>query len=413
LEPLRKGIDALAGLRDIRRYYGDLELHNELQSIVYQVLTAENTRNRREELLKQKVSELVSKLRSRIGDWRIVVPIDNLAVRKRQRFRMGKIAVFTYGPSHSRKALAQIKASLLRNPHYVGKQDFIEKYVKMRKQRDIGLLVGKTCAETTVHGRADDAFDEALPKIEEGIAGLKLFHYPNDDFYARYFGISGRIVSGSVRPMLLYPQGHGPVGSEIRAVGSRFEFELDSDRLRFMRACAFPKLSKILAKQERTHVEERIVTAVLWFAKAVDVIISERARAEPFPDIRVGRSRTRRPQAEMMSPYDRLLKLMVSLEAILIIDKSEPIQSNLAERSALLIGKDYPQRRQIVKFVKDMYDKRSGVVHHGGKEISQSELEQLAYLTQMTIVKLLTNLARWKLSSKESLQEWFLKKKLS
>jgi hypothetical protein len=126
-----------------------------------------------------------------------------------------------------------------------------------------------------------------------------------------------------------------------------------------------------------------------------------------------GRRRARRPEAEMMAPYDRLLKLMVSLEALLILDESEPIQANLAERAALLVARNYNQRKWIASFVKKMYRKRSGVVHHGGKDISESELAQLRYLTQTVIVTLLKNLRKLKLSTDDSLREWFLKKKLS
>jgi hypothetical protein len=78
----------------------------------------------------------------------------------------------------------------------------------------------------------------------------------------------------------------------------------------------------------------------------------------------------------------------------------------------MLVAHDYKTRKRLVKFVKDMYRKRSGIIHHGSKGITEDELQQLTFLTQAVIVAFLKNSRRWKLDSKESLQEWFLREKL-
>jgi hypothetical protein len=404
---------ALIRLKDIGKYFRERELRDELSSVVFEVWSATKTQADRKTLLDQRLSKLITSLRSRIGYWRIVVPLDNLKMLKGRNVRVGSVDFSVFNERRARKTLAQIRASLLKNPSYASNGKFIEQYMKSRKEGVVGPLVGKTCAETEVFGRADEAFDDGLPKIDEAIAALKLFHYLNDDFYGRYFGVSGRIVGRVRRVMLGYPRGTGFVGFESEWMGPRSEFELDRDRLRFMRANGLPRLNKILAKEKRNNAEDRIVSAALWFAKAVDVILTDKARIEPSIEISLAKGQTKRPQAEMMAPYDRLVKLTVALESLLILDEREPISSNLADRTALLLAKKYPERKAIFEFVKRMYRKRSDVVHHGGKDISGNELQQLTYLVQRAIITLVKSVEREGLGSKESLQEWFLRKKLS
>jgi len=61
---------------------------------------------------------------------------------------------------------------------------------------------------------------------------------------------------------------------------------------------------------------------------------------------------------------ERFVKAIVSLESLLIINKRESVQNNIAERTAFVLERGYKNRRSIKKFIKDMYGLRSEVVHH-------------------------------------------------
>jgi hypothetical protein len=412
-KPLRSAVDALARLHNIGRYFEDLELHGELQSVVYEVLSVEKSSTRRETLLDEKLSRLVTQLRSKVGNWTIVVPVDNLLIESKRRLDVGNVTFFCFSRRHSLRTLAQIKDILMHNPHYANNPKLINRLLKDSGEHHLNPLIGKTCAKTVVFGREENAFDDALFRIEEALAGLKLFRYTNDDFYARHFGIQGTVISEKRRPMLYYSEKLRHIGFRSDIMGALFRFEVDAERIRFMRTRGFRKLNHILAKQHRTDVEDRIISSALWFARATDVILSKSTRIEsPFQGLG-GRGRKKRLQSEMMAPYDRLLKLFVSLETLLLFDEHEPIASNLAQRTAILVGADYPRRRNIVKFVKEMYKKRSGVIHHGGKDILESELQELMYLTQTAITTLLSRSERMRVSSNDSLREWFEKKILA
>jgi hypothetical protein len=179
-----------------------------------------------------------------------------------------------------------------------------------------------------------------------------------------------------------------------------------------MQRCGLPEFSRILEKTDRNDLEEKIVTSVLWFAKATDIVRFTQINRESFDDMRGRKLPRKRVQAELMNPYDRLVKLMISLETLLIFDTSEPIRSNLAERVALLVGRDYDTRKNIVKFIKHMYNYRCSIVHHGGEGIPESELTDLMMLTQETLARILKDKDKLKLNSVESLREWFERAKL-
>jgi hypothetical protein len=400
-------------LRDIGKWFDSSELHQQLSSLVFEVWSAMQAPADRQALLDQKLSHLISSLRSRIGSWRVVVPLQNLTIPNRRKIRIGKVDLFPFSKNRGKRTLEQIRASLKRNPNYANDDEFIHKYLDRMEKDVVGVLIGKTCAETEVYCRADNAVEEALPKIEEAVAAVKFFHYLNDDSYGRYFGIVGRVISQVRRVTLVYPKVATSVGFESAWVGARSMYEIDADRLKFMQKFGFLELSQILAKENRTHVQEKVISAMLWFAKAVDVVLSDSVKVKQDPIFDLGRRARLKPQAEMMGPYDRLVKLMVSLETLLLVDENEPIAANLSERVAMLVVRGYRERKAHVKFVKDMYRKRSGIIHHGGKDITEDELKQLTLLTQMVIVAFLKNSRRWKLDSKESLQEWFLKQKLN
>jgi hypothetical protein len=64
-------------------------------------------------------------------------------------------------------------------------------------------------------------------------------------------------------------------------------------------------------------------------------------------------------------PASKLVFILVALESVLLKDSSEPIQGNLGERMAFIIGSTLEERREIVRTVKKTYGMRSEFIHHG------------------------------------------------
>ncbi|HLN02457.1 MAG TPA: hypothetical protein VK335_24430, partial [Bryobacteraceae bacterium] len=62
---------------------------------------------------------------------------------------------------------------------------------------------------------------------------------------------------------------------------------------------------------------------------------------------------------------DKLVFTLSALESMLLRDANEPIQKNLGERMAFLIGQTTQERKDIVKNIDEVYRIRSAFVHHG------------------------------------------------
>jgi hypothetical protein len=330
------------------------------------------------------------------------------------------VTFFTFTDRLKRKALSDTKTLLTCNVGNVStsgldKEPTTDEHMgDMVKavEESLNHVLGKTCAETVVFGRRDNILDDALPKMEEALAALKLFRGIKAIPYERHFGIPGSIVPSTRMDMMQYSKGRKFASIGFYWVGALIDVDLDSPRVRYIFGRGLRELSAILAKDNRTELEEKIVTSILWFAKATDVALTSRMGMSPFDLAMVKRS-SKLVQAKVMSSYDRLLRLMVSLETLLIFNENEPIASNLAERVAFMVAKKYGERKGIVSFVKHMYGYRSAIIHHGGKGIPEHDLNAMMYLAQRVIMQILTKRKRLKIDSVDSLQEWFIKEKLS
>jgi hypothetical protein len=64
-------------------------------------------------------------------------------------------------------------------------------------------------------------------------------------------------------------------------------------------------------------------------------------------------------------PANKLVFILVALESMLLKDASEPIQGNLGERMAFLVGASLEARKNIVSTVRKTYAMRSKFIHHG------------------------------------------------
>jgi hypothetical protein len=74
---------------------------------------------------------------------------------------------------------------------------------------------------------------------------------------------------------------------------------------------------------------------------------------------------------------DKLVHILAALEMMLLKNESEPIQQNVAERIAFLIGRSVEQKRDIITNFKTVYQLRSRFVHHGQTMDDIESLRQL------------------------------------
>jgi hypothetical protein len=61
----------------------------------------------------------------------------------------------------------------------------------------------------------------------------------------------------------------------------------------------------------------------------------------------------------------KVVFVVAAIESLLLRNSNEPIQKNLGERMAFLIGNTRESRREVIKSVDDFYCVRSALIHHG------------------------------------------------
>lgn len=94
----------------------------------------------------------------------------------------------------------------------------------------------------------------------------------------------------------------------------------------------------------------------------------------------------------------KLVFVVAAAESIFLKNSSEPIQKNLGERMAFLIGEAIEERRKVIQNVDEFYRVRSGLIHHG-RDIQEGQkdiVDEFFFNVWFSFVRLLRNLDQWK-----------------
>ena len=86
----------------------------------------------------------------------------------------------------------------------------------------------------------------------------------------------------------------------------------------------------------------------------------------------------------------RFLFLVSSFESLLLTENDRDyLGKKLSEKTAFLLEKDYEKRLKLYKQMKSFYGKRSGLVHSGKTQISDTEVRTLENIFQAVVFRLL------------------------
>ncbi|PDZ96298.1 hypothetical protein CON36_22675 [Bacillus cereus] len=143
------------------------------------------------------------------------------------------------------------------------------------------------------------------------------------------------------------------------------------------------KIWGILAKDNPSNLEKRIITAIEWSGKALRD--EESARA--------------------------FTQYIFGLEALLQFQQrgvmvSPSITYQISEFVAFIISDEFEGRLEIEKMVKNLYGKRSAIAHGGSSDVNETELLEAMHLNKLIITSLLTNEVFRDFKTVEQLGEW-------
>ncbi|MDA2392158.1 HEPN domain-containing protein [Bacillus cereus] len=143
------------------------------------------------------------------------------------------------------------------------------------------------------------------------------------------------------------------------------------------------KIWGILAKDNPSNLEKRIITAIEWSGKALRD--EESARA--------------------------FTQYIFGLEALLQFQQrgvmvSPSITYQISEFAAFIISDEFEGRLEIEKMVKNLYGKRSAIAHGGSSDVNETELLEAMHLNKLIITSLLTNEVFRDFKTVEQIGEW-------
>lgn len=402
----------------VRREYSSTEIQAVMQHIVREALDFKK-KDERFAYVKASVEDLNREFRTELGTWNFTIPIENLKLQPRS-FKIGDVTFFTFTP-HKRKKMKSMMWKLLRdNPHY--DIEWKKNYVKSHDEKELSRIEGKTCALVQIKGKLEKAHLTAYDKVETAIAILKLYRYALYDTHQKYFHFTGKVVPQETRITLCYTNDGRNISTLLEMVGFLFPFELDNKRIRFMKKAGFEKINKILKKENPSELEKQIINSIRLFGSACDVVVTKSRKQRPPLGVGSPLENDSKPKTtfEKIALNERLVRLFIALESLLIFHRNEPLAENMSERCAFLLGKTmkrkretYDIRKRIRDFIKDMYELRSSYVHHGKSEIDHTTLSIFTRYVSSAIFKVLFIKDQTKLTTSQDLREWFERKKLS
>jgi hypothetical protein len=159
-----------------------------------------------------------------------------------------------------------------------------------------------------------------------------------------------------------------PLESEGIDEASFQPWMITSKELAELRKVALDSLSSLLSNQSRSGFQKKVLTSIMLYSRAS--LCTDKA--------------------------DKLLYVLVSLEALLLKDENEPIQQNIADRIAFITAKQSAERIDIVRIVKKAYGLRSAFVHHGESPEDTATFSEFLRIAWLFYTQVFLNLDRFK-----------------
>ena len=97
----------------------------------------------------------------------------------------------------------------------------------------------------------------------------------------------------------------------------------------------------------------------------------------------------------------------ISLEALLLTNKTTELRQAFALRGAHLVARDAAYREEAFKDMKDLYDMRSSIVHSGRTRVVAAELSKIRWYAKTAVLRMLVSEPFSKMRTEQDLEKWF------
>jgi hypothetical protein len=319
------------------------------------------------------IAELKKKLTAEATPWRVYYRISGLE------------------PTFEPDTFGKIRLVVFDENHFDSFKEAMRQHIKDEEIRNLRIqhihelteapLAGKTVAIIEVHALdADAARNQALKELQLTLDVINFYSdilYPSKSAFASVYGEEERawevvpIFIPGDEPILLQSQ---------KAIGRLSNFSMHELLHGKGHKLGVTRISAILAKNSRSTIEERLLSAVQWAGRAT---IDQR-NEEAF------------------------LLYAIALECLVMERGNEPeLGYRLRMRIAHLLGKDLDTRKEIRSAVGRLYGIRSAIVHKGEYVIPESELKLMRFFAKESIMQMLIKEPFTLMQSDSELLAWF------
>ena len=220
---------------------------------------------------------------------------------------------------------------------------------------------GLAAVVLTVEADEATAREQCLENAEQAAALLRVMHpinsSPHTALYVRPLG------SENLESYCTYTHNDGKFGEFTENLSwpypSYWEIAKEDYNQRL-----FINLASLFALEDRTDYQQRLFDTLLIYSR--NNLAKE--------------------------PYEKLIFCLVAIESMLLKDPSEPIQGNIGERMAYLVGHTAEERVEIETLVKKVYSIRSRFIHHGHRPSDLATLAHFMHRAWILFLHLVLNM---------------------
>jgi hypothetical protein len=306
-----------------------------------------------------KIDSLLAGLKSRVDEFNVLVPLDNIKLNDVECFEIGNAVL-----------LSPDKISQIFNNTTILKDISKGPFPTLHHE-----IQNRVCACIKVKYDSQEIYNKTLIKIEPIINTLRIFACFNQ--YILFgspinapkikIGISGT-ANNAKSIMVSYKQGEYRGAIIKREIYP--ELILDKEFLEIINN-KFKYINDILCKEydSLSNFEKQILIAVRWIGLGID---------------------------ENMKT-DKIIKFAIALECLLLDKEDNSKSKSLAKRCAYILGNNAEERKNKKIRVKKLYNLRSRIIHDGFNDVNEEAIYEFQELAIECVFKLLeikgTNLA--------------------
>jgi len=303
----------------------------------------------------EELDSLLTVLSSQAVDWRIIAPIENLNLGVAE-LEIGVVKFLNFDNAAKSRMVGEFRLS----ENETGLRTMVDE--------ELDSLLNVVCAEVAVSAvdgtRAEEIGTEMIETALDVLRFYQLSSLVPHPFFAKnYFGIKGNLHRDMTSFLMFEDYTNiKSCACSHHARGPMRPFTIAQNELKGMVTDNLHVVSDILMKSEksRTNFERDLVAAIHFCSLS----LREGSIAEMF------------------------VSSVIALEA-LMLDEHEAITDNLAERVALIVGKDLDERKWLFAEMKRLYQIRSSIVHSGNTDI---RLSDLLFLQKQIVYRCIVNL---------------------